>query len=100
MGDTDDFVHWAFMVRLGGFPNGTTVYIAGESDLTAGDDSSMELKLGRKMNCSYVLPPMDGNPSVQSLAQFQASEASMIASRLLAAGGVGGMGPLSLSCKD
>ena len=96
--NTDDFVHWAFMLSLGGFPYGATVYIVGQPKMSALGIIHMDLKLGKKMNCSYV-PGPDGIELVQNSAPLQTSEESITARRLAIAG-VGGMGPVTLTCKD
>jgi len=97
MENTDDFVHWSFMLALGGFPYGTEVYIAGKPKLSAMGIFNMELSLGKKMNCSFVQPPMDSDAPALNLESPQAVEESITARRL---SGVRGMGPVTITCKD
>jgi hypothetical protein len=97
MENTDDFVHWSFMLALGGFPNGTSVYIAGKPKLSALGIISMELKMGKKMNCTYVPSPSDGYALDQNSAPLNTLEESITARRL---SGVGGMGPVTMACVD
>jgi len=98
MENTDDFVHWSFMLALGGFPYGTSVYIAGQPKLSAlGGIISMELKMGKRMNCSYVPSPEDGIALALESVPLQTIEEHITARRL---SGVGGMGPVTMTCKD
>jgi hypothetical protein len=91
--DTDDFVHWSFALTLGGCPYGTTVYIVGQPKLTALGFLSMDLTMGKKLNCTYV-PSTDASAMVQNSATF---EEFLTARRL---SGVRGMGPVTLTCED
>jgi len=123
----DAMVQWTFSLALGGFPNGTDVYIVGRPKMTALGMITMELKLGKKMHCVYVPPTttttMAGPtttttagpitttmaPSMSSTTVAQATTstttapsnaeemAMSITARRLAGVGVG---PVTLSCTD
>jgi len=96
MENTDDFVHWAFSATLGAFPYGTDVYIAGQPKLSSLGIFNMDLKMGKKLNCTYINPDAPTtaiykNPPVN----YSKALEEFVTAQSLA----GGMGPVSLSCE-
>lgn len=65
-------VKWTMSLGMGGFPNGTDIYIVGEPKLTALGLVSMKLKLGKKLHCTYVPqptpPPAPTTPTTTTVA--------------------------------
>merc|ERR1719198_1474639 len=60
-------VSWTFTIGMGdiGFPNGTTtVYIVGEPKLTALGMITMKLKMGKKLECTFVQDPTTTAPPI------------------------------------
>jgi hypothetical protein len=100
---TDTFVHWAFTLTLGPafgvMQYGTTIHVAGKPKLSAMGIFNMDLKLGKKLNCTYIPPPAteEMEAAALKLSDFSdMSEETITARRRL----VGGMGPVTLNCRD
>lgn len=93
MENTDDFVHWAFALTLGGFPYGGPIYMVGQPKMSALGIFHMDLKMGKELNCTYV-NPLGLMNTITPETTFE----EFVAARQRA--GVGGMGPVTLNCHD
>jgi hypothetical protein len=97
MENSDDFVHWSFAMIFGCSPNGTEVFIAGQPKLSALGIVHTDLKMGKKLNCSYVPTAMTAAIRDDPMAKSSKTVEEFVTARRHA--GVGGLGPVEMSCQ-
>jgi hypothetical protein len=98
MENTDDFVHWAFMLSFLGFPYGAPIYMVGQPKMSAMGIFHMDLKMGKELNCTYFNPLDPGNALMNTITPETTYEEFVTARRLAGVGG--GIGPVTLICHD
>lgn len=84
------FVTWAFGLILGIVPF-TPMWIVGKPELTALGFITMDLKLGKKLNCTFVPPP---TAAAKDLLVEMLEESISVAARRL------GLPPIELACVE